>query len=224
MSTPHKSSPSFVSAGVVVALLLFAVPAGVYLATFGPTLSNEHSRWAEFGAAMAGIYAPVVALLALAIWRQQVLLQQQIAAQQWEQAQLQQARGDVEFFATRLAAEIQAHLLPDQTVRQVLHKNFQPRQSQELDLPDLRGLATYIDTTSPNTLALWVAIYPILTELAGGDSPMARMVRTSALQKVIALLGFDTCVALDNFHRTRTEGLIELQYCFSPLLSAPRSS
>ena len=62
-----------------VCFAIFAVaiisPVAVYVYTFGKELSNDHSRWAEMGAAMSGIYSPLIALLALAVLSFQLVAQ-----------------------------------------------------------------------------------------------------------------------------------------------------
>ena len=204
---------------VGVLLFLYAAPLLVYVLTFGTDISSSHERWSEFGSAMSGIYAPIVALSTLAVLVVQVALQRQINEHQYIQSHLQQARSDIEFYCTQLAIALEAQLLPGQTVRAVLHTNFQPRTSAELDDPTQRTLAANIDANAPSGLGLWFAIYPILAGLAAGKGSSFDMTLTSSIQKLIAILSFETCVTLDNYHRTRTEGRVRIDYKFSPLLT-----
>lgn len=59
-------------------MVAFTAPLLIYLFTFGFFLSSDHQRWAEFGSAMSGIYAPIVAVTTLAVLLAQVGLQKQI--------------------------------------------------------------------------------------------------------------------------------------------------
>lgn len=196
----------------------YGAPLAIYLATFGTVLSSDHQRWAEFGSAMSGIYAPIVAMTTLAVLLAQVGLQKQINDHSYNQAHFAQARADIEFYAIQLAGKLDQISLPGQTFRSVLHSNFQPRTTAELDTDALRTLAANIDSTLPGVMGMWFGIYPILASLATSDEAAFRMTLNSSMQKLSALLSFETCVALDNYHRARTEGRLSVIYRFSPLL------
>jgi hypothetical protein len=198
---------------------IYAAPVFVYVLTFGRELSANHGRWAEFGSALAGIYAPIVALSTLAVLFVQVKLQAQVNDHQYVQAHFQQARTDIEFYSLQLADALEKKLLSGQNVRDVLHRNFQPAALAELDKEPLRQLAANIDANAPSSLGLWFAVYPILAGLSAGKGVHFEMTLSSSINKLIAMLGFETCVALDNYHRTRTEGRLSVNYVFSPLLS-----
>ena len=219
MSQPHKTAARRATLFLVCLLVLYALPLVVYVAAFGTSLSDQHPRWAEFGSAMSGIYAPIIALTTLAVLVAQVGLQKQINEHQFEQSYLQQARADLEFYTLQLANALQTQMLPGQNLRQFLHKNFQPSTAGELDAPELRTLAANADAILPSSLGLWFAVYPILTGLAAGKGKSFDMTLASAKQKLIAILSYETCVSLDNYHRTRSEGRLNNAYAFSPLLS-----
>ncbi|MBC2731095.1 hypothetical protein [Thiobacillus sp.] len=205
--------------GIGILLLLYALPLVVYIYTFGTELTNSHTRWAEFGSALSGIYAPIVAITTLVVLFAQVMLQKQINEHQYVQSHIEQARADLEFYCVQLAEALDQTLLPGQTVRQVLHQNFQPSSLAALDDDSLRALASNIHANAPTALALWFAIYPILAGLIAGKSAPFEMTLHSSVAKLIAMLSFETCIALDNYHRTRTEGRMSTPYRFSPLLS-----
>lgn len=69
-------------------------------------------------------------------------------------------------------------------------------------------------------MSVWFGVYPILTGLAEVKEITIEMTLQSSLQKLIALLSFETCVSLDNFYRVRTQGSINEVYRFSPLLES----
>lgn len=207
---------------ILIARLLIigaiAAPVIVYLCVFGTDLSSSHTRWAEFGSAIGGIYSPLVALLTLAVLAQQVRLQAQMNVHESDQAYLQQAREDIEFYSTQMAQALKLIARPGTTLRAVLHEHFEPQSLGELDSQQLRQLAANIHTLMSPAFDIWGAVYPILMGLKAGKTHMYDMTHGSSIQKLIALLSFETCVALDNFHRTRTEGRDKVAYEFSPLL------
>jgi len=194
-------------------------PVVVYIWNFGARISSDHARWAEFGSAIGGIYSPLVAVLTLAVLLRQVALQQQMNIHEYDQAYLQQARDDIEFYSTQMANVMNSIVGPGKTLRTVLHENFQPLSASELDSPQLRELAGNIHTLIPPAFDIWGAIQPILAGLNAGKARMYEMTFGSSTQKLIALLSFETCIALENFHRARNEGRVNVIYVFSPLLT-----
>ena len=211
---------------LVVRLLVIGVvvaPVVVYMCVFGTKLSSDHTRWAEFGSAIGGIYSPLVALLTLAVLLKQVALQAHMNMHESDQAYLQQAREDIEFYSTQMAQVMNGIALPGKTLRAVLHENFEPPSVGELDSPQLRQLAANIHALIPPALDIWAAVYPIFMGLDAGKTRMYNMTLGSSSQKLTALLSFETCVALDNLHRARTEGRSKVRYVFSPLLTEKSS-
>lgn len=207
-----------------ILLGVYVMPVAIYVMTFGWQLSIDHQRWAEFGSAMSGIYAPIVAVTTLAVLLVQIGLQKQINDHSYNQSHFAQARADIEFYAVQLAEKLNQVALPGMPVRSVLHSNFQPRTAVELDDAALRVVAANVDAAVPGLLGMWSGIYPILTGLAAIDEATYRMTLTASIQKLIALLSFETCVALDNFYRVRTEGRLSVAYRFSPLLREAKSA
>jgi hypothetical protein len=203
----------------LILLLIFLMPVVVYVATFGASLSRSHSTWAEFGSAMAGIYAPIVALTTLMVLLAQLGLQKQLHTHETDQAYIHQARSDIEFYCTQLVRVMGATLVPGKTTRAVLHEHFQPSTADELDDEKHRELAANIHHIAPEAVDLWGAIYPIFSGLTAGKTGNYQMTLNSSKQKLIAMLSYETCVCLDNLYRARTEGRINVDYSFSPLLS-----
>lgn len=204
-----------------LALGAVAAPVIVYLHVFGTRLSSDHTRWAEFGSAIGGIYAPLIAMFTLAVLLKQVMLQAHMNTHESDQAYLQQAREDIEFYSTQLVQVMNGVALPGKTLRTVLHDSFEPSSVKQLDSQQLQQLAANIHATIPPAPDIWSAIYPILMGLAAGKTYMYQMTLGSSTQKLTALLSFETCVALDNFHRARTGGRAGVSYVFSPLLREP---
>lgn len=207
-----------VSVTTAVVLLVLVAPVAIYTAVFGVYISRDHQRWSEFGSFLSGVYGPIAALATLGVLVMQVKLQRQMNQHEFDRAHIEQARADIEFYLLRLAESLQAQLSTGNTVREVLHHQFQPSATPELDSQRLQALAKEVDGQVPRVLALMFGIYPILAGLASGGETMYQLNMTSALQKMVAMLGFETCVALENFHRCRTEGRSQVPYQFSPLL------
>lgn len=203
----------------VLAIAMVAAPIVVYVTVFGAGLSSDHARWAEFGAAIGGIYSPLVALLTLVVLRAQVELQAQTNVHAADQAYLLQAREDIEFYCTQMAQAMGTIAFPNKTLREVLHEGFAHPDAADLDSERLRHLAAEIHGLFPATVDLWGAIYPILSGLSTGKAHMYILTYESSKQKLSAILSFKTCVALDNLHRTLTEGSLKIRYEFSSLLS-----
>jgi hypothetical protein len=202
----------------ILLLGAIAAPVIVYLCVFGTNLSSDHARWAEFGSAIGGIYSPLLASLTLIILWHQVKLQAQMNVHEHEQAYLQQARENIEFYSIQIAQVMNQMVYPDKTLRMVLHENFSPQSLSDLDSQQLRQLAENIHTIIPPVFDIWDAIYPILIGLKAGKKQMFEMTHGSSIQKLVALLSFKSCVALDNFHRARTKERVNFDYQFSPLL------
>ena len=200
----------------VVVILLYAAPLVMYALLFGPSLSESHTRWSEFGSAMAGIYAPIVALTTLAVLVRQTRLQGEINNHQYEQAYIVQSRADIDFYALQLAESLKAHAVPGVTIRDYLHRHFQAPNLKSHDNSETQRLAVSLDQISPQVMGMWAAIYSIIGGLETKHTPIFEMTLRSSLQRLIALLSFETCVCLENFHRIRCGGELVVPYKFSP--------
>ena len=205
-----------------IGIAILVAPICVYLWKFGLQLSADHGRWGEFGSAMSGIYTPILAIATLAILLMQVSLQKQVHDHDVDQAFIQQARADIEFYVQRLAEVLTTKLSYGNQAGEILLAHFQPPTEADLDTKQLRDLATAVETASPRIYALWSAIQAILAGLSATSKPPFRMHYTATLQKLIAMLGFESCVALEHFARVRTEGQLAEGYHFSPLLAPSR--
>jgi hypothetical protein len=203
----------------LIGIAAVLAPVIVYTYTFGANISNNHARWAEFGSAIGGIYSPILAMLTLAVLVWQVALQRQMNIYEYDQAYLQQARSDIEFYSNQLVNIIGSTVLPGKTLRDLLHENFQPTDAAELDSIKLKELSASTHHLIPASFDVWAAVYPTLMGLEAGKTRMYNLTLSASQQKLIALLSFETCVTLDNFHRARSEGRSKVEYMFSPILA-----
>ena len=174
--TASKKSFTFFA----ILFFIFLSPILVYVATFGASLSKSHSIWSEFGSAMSGIYAPIVALTTLFVLLAQLGLQKQLHIHETDQAYIQQARSDIEFYCIQLAKVMGAILILGKTTRALLHENFQPRTAAELDSEANRVLASDLHFVAPEAVDLWAAIYPIFSGLAAGKTVRERLHKSAA--------------------------------------------
>lgn len=195
--------------GIVLAPVIF------YVSVFGVELSSDHTRWAEFGSAMGGIYSPMIAVLALLVLLRQVNLQQQLAKHELDQGYLQQARQDIEFYGTQLAAALSVDVLPGKSMLSVLEEKFRFLSASDLEQEEIRVLAESIHQVSPSAFDLWMAINPILTGLNTSRDQMYVLTFESSRQKLIALLSFRICVALDNYRKAALPRGVKLESFFS---------
>lgn len=210
---------------ITIALVVISLlgPIGVYVATFGLTISGSHIRWAEMGSAMSGIYSPLIALLALMVVLGQLKAQNQINRHQIDQAHIEQNRVDVQYYLEQLDRALQVRDPNGSTVRQMLHQHFQPRNRAALAEAKLQVVAQSLNRQYPQPFALWSAIYPIMSGLrAPGRFPYEHQA-VGTIQKMVAMSTFETCATLDNFHFCLTEGRTGIKYEFSPLLDRAQS-
>ena len=206
------------TAGAVVVLVLL-LPLAIYLWQFGWRVSNDHTRWGEFGSAMSGIYAPALTLATLAVLVMQVRLQAEMHRHDRDQAYVQQASADIEFYAQRLDATLLGKVAFGNTARDVLLGQFQPPSVADLDSEHSRTTAMELDKAFPQVLGSMYAIQAIFAGLSASQDAPYRLTLSSATSKLTAVLGFETCVALEHYHRARTENRLKSKYYFSPLLS-----
>ncbi|WP_421266080.1 hypothetical protein [Aeromonas veronii] len=198
---------------VVVFVLLFS-PVALYVNTFGGDLSQDHSRWAEFGSAIGGIYAPILGFITLVVLIRQLSLQKQMNDQYY----LQQAREDIEFYVSQLSNILDESLVGNVPLRAVLHEKFMFCSPEHLCSMDMKNISIDIHRVMPQALDIWAAIYPVLIGLSAVDDSLFKMTLASSNQKLVALLNFEICVALDNLHFCRTDGKSGFTYIFNKKL------
>lgn len=200
----------------VILLVLLVLPIAVYVHTFDGPLSKVHARWGEMGSAMSGIYGPIISLLGFGVLIMQVQLQRQTNRHMFEQAYVQDARADLEFYVTQLSVVLNSAWGENSTVRDELQAYF-----MRVSLEDLRGSwcinkASHINDWKPELFSIWIAICPILEGLRTYKGTSYELHFNSAIQKIVAMATFDTAVSLDNFVWSKSEGRLGRWYQFSP--------
>ena len=206
---------------IMLALTLLS-PLIVYMYVFGLTISDDHGRWGEMGSAMSGIYSPILAFLALLVVRGQLKSQNRFHEHEIDQRYIEQNRADIHFYLEQLDRALQVKDPNGATLRQMLHDWFLFDDAALFNDLKRIELAQGINRQYPQLLGVWGAIYPVWVGLdAVKRFPYLHNAAT-ALQKMIAVVSYETLVALDQYHRTVTEGRGAVPYQFSPLLSEPR--
>ena len=195
------------------------MPLVLYVKTFGWNISSDHTRWGEFGSAISGIYTPLLTILTLSVLVIQVKLQSKMHVHDQDKAYLEQSRTDIEFYVIRLETVLQLRLSDGNTVRDILEGYFITKSIDDLDSPKLRELSLRLNYEAPQLLGMFQAIQAMLIGLDTPKSYSYQLYHSSAIQKLIALLSFRTCVALENYHRTVTEGRTKTKYFFSSFLT-----
>ena len=219
-SSFEKSPPPNVYARVVLALiaLVLLCPLIVYTSVFGFTISTNHSRCGEMGSAMSGIYSPILALLALFVVYGQLQSQNRFQEHEIDQRYVEQNRAYIHFYLEQLDRALQVRDPNGATLRPMLHDCFLFDDPELFSDPRRIQLAQGINRQYPQLLGVWCAIYPVWVGLDSQKRFPYLHNAATALQKMIAVASFETCVALDQYHRTVTEGRVKLPYQFSPLL------
>ncbi|HHQ4523324.1 hypothetical protein [Aeromonas veronii] len=199
---------------IIVVLVLLFSPIAFYVNTFGGELSQDHSRWAEFGSAIGGVYAPILGFITLIVLIRQLSLQKQMNDQYY----LQQAREDIEFYASQLSNILDESLVSNVPLRAVLHEKFMFCSPENLCSMDMKNISIDIHKVMPQALDIWAAIYPVLIGLSAVDDSSFKVTLASSKQKLVALLSVEICVALDNLHFCRTDGKSGFTYVFNKKL------
>ncbi|MFQ1976847.1 hypothetical protein ACK36B_04570 [Aeromonas veronii] len=199
---------------IIVVLVLLFSPIAFYVNTFGGELSQDHSRWAEFGSAIGGVYAPILGFITLIVLIRQLSLQKQMNDQYY----LQQAREDIEFYASQLSNILDESLVSNVPLRAVLHEKFMFCSPENLCSMDMKNISIDIHKVMPQALDIWAAIYPVLIGLSAVDDSSFKVTLASSKQKLVALLSVEICVVLDNLHFCRTDGKSGFTYVFNKKL------
>jgi hypothetical protein len=155
---------------------------------------------------MSGIYGPILTALTLIVLIRQVQLQQATNKHSYDQAYLQNAKADIDFYFEQLVKALEEHDGPGPTVRTTIATSFERANIEALQGDVLKASARRVNARFPQVQAIWAAIYSIYAGMGSNKEAPFRLHFTSAQQKAIVLLSFPTCVALDHYLYCITEG------------------
>jgi hypothetical protein len=209
-----------VFAQCVISAILIA-PIAVYIYKFGFHVTSDHARWSEMGSAMSGLYGPILAWFAFGVVMVQARMQADSNKHAYDQAYIQNAREDVNFYITRLEEVLDKPTSNERTPRDILISSFAFASIEQLSSDELKPLCRAMNLEIPQLQASWSAIYSIYEGLRCNEEQPYSLQFTSAKQKAIVLLSYPVCVALDHYVYCVSEGRLRHYYNFSRILPTP---
>lgn len=218
MTEKKKASSRWIFPILIGAAL--AAPAVTYVVTFGLSVTDNHARWAEMGSAMSGLYTPILSLLTLAVLVAQVRSQVQMNTHHFDQTYIQEARADIEYYLTQLDLELSKRLPDGATVHQLLNSSFAYSRLADLRSDEARQMAKNLNRQFPRIFSVWSAMYSIFAGLSSQKHYPYKSNFVAAKQKAIAIISFETCVALDQYVWCASEENLKYPFQFSRELPA----
>lgn len=186
-------------------LLILIAPLLAYVVEFGPNPSDDHNRWGTFGSYLSGIYTPLLTIITLLLLRRQIILQARMNDHQYDQAYVQQARSDVEFYLTELGRILNVSVGKGHTLGTFVAEAFEYATLANLDSEALRATAKKVHISEPRLIGLIHGIQQVLGGLDVPEGVHYRLALTSGRQKAVALIGFPMLVALEHYERACPE-------------------
>lgn len=173
---------------------------------------------------MAGIYAPILAILTLVVLLAQVQLQSRLNEHTFDQGYVQDARADIHFYLEQLVHALSLEFAEGASVQSMLVTGFGRISEVELKEAKLIQAAEVFNQRSHRLVAMWSAIYAVLAGLKANDYPPYSNNYATAKQKAIAMLSYECCVALDNLMWSVSEGRLSHFYAFSSVTPPRRDA
>jgi hypothetical protein len=190
---------------VAVAAILFLLPLIFYAYKFGFGLWGSHGQWAEMGSFFSGIYSPIIALIALLILVGQSLAQAALNKHQYDQTYIQENRKDLDFYIEKLERFLTTKLQSGESVGELMNRNITHLTKEQLRGTEAKAVTAAFYLEYRLAFDIWVSIYPILIGLASQkEYPYEHNFQSSKL-KIITILSWECCVALDKLYFSRAE-------------------
>jgi hypothetical protein len=185
---------------ILAAVCILLLPLLLYIYQFGFSLSTEHSRWSEFGSYLTGIYSPVIALVALFILANQLLIQRSMGKHQHDQAFVNSAREDINFYIGKLENYLEKDFKDGVSIKDYIDTHFRFLDSEALTS---QGVIAHIQSFNKEhqyIFDIWLALYPILKGLEASKSYPYEHNFEAAKLRISSCLSFGTCAAIDNIY------------------------
>lgn len=203
---------------VYAAIALLVAPLLLYMFKFGILISSDHARWAEFGDAMSGIYAPILGVLTLLVLVRQMVMQNTLTNHQQAQDFIATNRVELDFLLLRLEKYLGV-MVGGIPVTFALRKYLRVDSVKELHDAMRYETTMLIETECSNLFITWGSIYSILVGLKHNDESIYNLAFQTAKSKLSSTVGYETCCLLDNYHFVLSEGRGNAIYEFSDILS-----
>jgi hypothetical protein len=187
--------------GTIVLMLI--APVAIYIYHFSFNITSDHTRWAEMGSAIGGIYAPLLGLLTLAIlWKQHQALR----------AQHQTLKAQHELQAAQHSFLQEQHL--QNQSRDKLDKTIVSIKERR-DAHDSREVFEIYSALSPADITaelksgpsggkpqadltvLWLSAYNAFQHFNTPEDPISHWFYGAMRERLMAELGMSTCMTLD---------------------------
>jgi len=198
-------------------LVLLALPVVMYVSTFGPHLSHDHTRWGEMGSAFAGIYTPIMAGLTLVVLGFQVHLQRQLNDQTETHANIDLARDNVDYHTSYLISYLKCVGTSGNKSGRDCILGF--LDLNEIDFYNGNLSLDELDAAFPSVFMAWLAISEEIFKLRCRGDRLYWAAAEAIVLRLQTALGEKTCIALDNFtwvlNRKKDYGFDEIVYSFS---------
>jgi len=201
----------------IMGLALWSVlllPLASYIYKFGYCIWEKPEGWSNFGTAMSGIYSPIIAFLAFIIIVAQVIAQSKMNKHQHDQAYISQNLSDLNFYIDLLDKELDKRTENNLTVREELQSVFGYLENEAINEENVKTFAKEFNLKYKKVFDYWGAIYPLLMSLGSQKEYPYEHNFVGSKQRIISVLSFLTCVALDQFHSCITENRTVKEYYF----------
>lgn len=214
MATVKKKPGANWAVHLLIAVAL-AAPAVAYVITFGLSITDNHTRWGEMGSAMSGLYTPILSLLTLAVLVTQLRSQIEINTHQFDQSYIQEARGDIEYYLAQLDLELSKKLPDGTTLHTLMNSVFAFAGLADLRSDQVHQIAKDLNRQFPKVFSIWSAMYSIFAGLSSQKRYPYESNFVAAKQKAIAIISFETCVALDQYVWCASEENLKYPFQFT---------
>ncbi|WP_229722338.1 hypothetical protein [Xylophilus rhododendri] len=207
--------------GSVVVWLILLAPVAIYSFTFGITISHSHTRWAEMGSAMSGIYGPLLSFLTILVLGQQFKLQRSSEKRAIDQIYFDKCRADFLRSVLKLESAFSKNKECGENVKVSFTQEFGWLLDAALHNSGTHVLAMQWLEDTPTLANEWISINALM---AGLNSSAERSFQNELVWmkgRAAAEFGFATCVALDNLLIAAYRQQLFVNPKFSPRKTSP---
>ena len=176
------------------------LPLLLYTHQFGFSVSDNHSRWSEFGSILSGIYSPLIALVALIILAIQLVVQRAMTKHQFDQTYINAAREDINFYINKIEQYLEKEYEEGISIKEYIDANFRFLEAKDFSRQDVINNILSFHKKHQYIVDIWLAIYPILTGLSANKSYPYEHNYHGSILRISSCLSFGTCTAIDNMY------------------------